>query len=400
MVQGSTFAQPLRGLRGMAVVLLCGAALTGCSKKITLGTASTPREVFRNWTAFGGDLARTNYRERTVRPPLYNIWTYKTSSAAGTTLISANGSLYFATLDGRLDALDVVTGERLGRVKLPDNTESTCTYHEGHLYIALRYGEKTLSKYHIASGDYIWKIDAGDIASEPLVTDDAIFVSALYRHIDRYDPATGQKVWSFTTEDQHRSSPALWGNTLVVGCDNGTIYALDAETGKLTWQLETGGAVFATPVITNGHVYAGSVDSLFYAVDVLTGRPTWQFKTESPIFQSAASNHTYVTVGGTDGQVYCFDAVSGKLAWFYDAPSPISTPPLITGEVVYFGTLAKKFYALELETGRELWSFTTAGRIRTAPILWDDYVMVASEDKFVYAFSPKQPAAAREGTNP
>ena len=349
-----------------------------------------------NWTTYAGGPTRTSFRDDPIKPPLYNIWTYKATSAIGPTLIAVDGVVYFTTLDGRLDALDIATGDRRGRTKLPDNIEGTCTYADGYLFIALRFGDKTLRKYDVAKGDFVWRIDAGDIASEPLVTHDAIYVSALYRHIDRYDPLTGDKVWSYATKDQHRSSPALAGKTLVVGCDNGSVYALNADSGELKWKANAAGAVFATPVISEGKVFLGSVDSVFYALDIKTGVVDWQFKTQSPIYQTAAANGERVLVGGSDGHLYCFQVTTGEMLWTFDAASGVSTPALILGDVIYFGTLGKQYIGLDLETGEDLWHFSTRGRVRTAPVVWGDYILGASEDKFVYAFSRTMPSASKQ----
>ena len=43
----------------------------------------------------------------------------------------------------------------------------------------------------------IWKVDAGDIASEPLIHDNSVYVSALYEHVDSYDLRNGHKTMEF-----------------------------------------------------------------------------------------------------------------------------------------------------------------------------------------------------------
>jgi len=386
----------------LSIAAVSASGLISCAGKVSVKGHTVTHADVPNWITYAVGPTRMGFRDQTMRPPLYNIWTYKATSAIGPTLVAVDGIAYLTTLDGRLDALDIATGERLGRTKLPDNIEGTCTYSDGYLYVALRFGDKTLRKYDIAKGDFVWRIDAGDIASEPLVTHDAVYVSALYNHIDRYDALTGDKVWTYKTKDQHRSSPALSENTLVVGCDDGSIYALNADSGELKWQANAAAAVFATPVLSAGKIFLGSADSMFYALDIKTGVVDWQFKTRSPIYQSASATEERVLVGGSDGQFYCFQITDGEMLWTYDARSGVSTPALILGDVVYFGTLGKKYFALDLETGQDLWQFSTRGRVRTAPVVWGDYILGASEDRFVYAFSKTMTGAAKQtkGTSP
>ncbi|MFQ5648954.1 MAG: PQQ-binding-like beta-propeller repeat protein [bacterium] len=376
-------------------ILVLTLSSAACNKTFVLKEKFTRNAVGQNWTLFGGDSARLNYRDRALRPPLRLKWTYKATSAVGSSLVVANGVAYVPTLDGRLDVVSIATGERLGRVKLRDNLEATCTYFEDQLYIAYRYGEATLAKYDLITGKTEWEVDAGDIASEPLATDEGIYVAALYRHIDKYDPATGEKLWSYESKDQHRSSPALSHNTLVVGCDNGTIYALSPKSGKLRWKAETGASVFATPVIDNETVFVGSLDSVFYALNLHDGSLLWSFRAEAPLFQAAGTDGVHVVFGATDGHFYCMNNKTGELRWAFRAQSVVSTAPLISGEVVYFGALDQKYYCLNLEDGRELWNFTTRGRIRTSPVAWGEYLLGASEDKYLYAFTSPENIAAQ-----
>ncbi|MFQ5823118.1 MAG: PQQ-binding-like beta-propeller repeat protein [bacterium] len=347
-------------------------------------TKSNP--TVQNWNLFGGTPQRVNYREKTLLPPLKFYWEYKASSAISPTLVAVDGILYFATLDGRIYALNIESAKRIGRNKSEENNEATCAYYRGNLIIASRYGDLTLSNYNLDKGKYLWKIDAGDIASEPLVADGGIFISALYNHIDKYHFGTGEKLWTFKTEDQHRSSPALSKNILVVGCDNGMIYGLNANSGKMKWKYKTGASVFATPTIWDETVFVGSSDSTFYALNLSDGSVLWTFRANDAIIQSSATDGNKVVFGSNDGQIYCLNVLSGQEQWRFQAKSVVSTPPLISGKVLYFGSLDSRYYCLSLENGNELWQYETKGRIRTAPIVWGNYLLGASEDKYIYAF--------------
>ncbi len=377
------------------ILLFCILLILSCRKGLRI-EEELKDNAHANWTLFGGQSERGNSMYSGLTPPLETAWVYKATSAIGPTLLAVDGLVYFVTLDGRLDAVDIATGERVNRLKLSAQTEGTCAYFDGDLYVAYRYGEKTLGRIDLAKGKYLWNIDAGDIASEPLVTDDGVFVSALYKHIDKYDLTTGDKKWRFETEDQHRSSPALSDGILVVGCDNGTIYALNADSGKLVWKVQSGASVFATPAIVDQSVFVGSADSVFYALNLKTGEELWRSKVEAPIIQSAAGNGEKVVFGSTDGDITCLSAATGETLWRFSAKSVVSTAPLVASKVVYFGSLDNNYYALDLENGEELWRFTTRGRVRTSPVIWGDYLLGASEDKFLFAFSASGERASKE----
>ena len=359
-------------------------------RKITLKDTSISPSHGEDWALAGGKPTRVSFLEQTVAPPLKHLWTYKASAAIGPTMVAVDGALYLSTLNGRIEAVDIVTGERFGSTNTQTTYAAACAYFSKHLVLASRYGDKTLAKYDLKRGRYVWEIDAGDIASEPLVTPNAVYVSALYSHIDRYDLATGERVWTFKTEDQHRSSPALHLNSLVTGCDNGTLYAVDADSGGLNWQMKAGASFFATPVIWEESVFIGSADSIFYAIKLKDGQVEWTFSAQAPLYQAAATDGSVVLFGASNGLFYCLDGATGEEKWRFQAKGGISTAPLIAGEVVYFGSLDRRYYCLRLDDGEELWNFEARGRVRTAPIIWNQYVIGASEDRYVYAFAPAE----------
>lgn len=338
------------------------------------------------WSQAGGAAERDGQRAATLAPPFNVAWDYSATSAIGPTLVVAEGIVYISTLDGRVDAIDIATGDRLARKKAEGSFDATIAYVDRSLVIASRYGGKTLAMLDLMKGKYVWQIDAGDIATEPLIADGFVYVAALYKHIDKYDLKSGEKKWSFKTEELLHSSPAFAEGILVAGCDDGKLYALDSDDGGLLWKFGTGASINATPVISSGVVFAGSTDSLLYAVDLHSGKLKWSFRAEGPIFQRAATTSDDVVFGSTDGLLHCLDALTGKPRWQYQAGSVISTAPLISGDVIYFGSLDKNYYAVTLDKGDHLWSYETKGRVRTDPVAWGDYIFGASEDKNLFAF--------------
>lgn len=367
----------------------CLLAFLACKKTLKVDTIYLTEISEEDWPLYGSAPERSNYSTTSLRPPLENLWIYKASSAIGPGLVTANGIVYANTLDGRLDAIDIKTGNRIAQIKNDENIETTSAFFDGDLFIASRYGSETLARMDLEEAKVLWRIGAGDIATEPLVDETGVYISAIYQHIDKYDLETGDQLWSYKTEDQLHSSPAIAENIVVVGSDDGTIYALNAQDGILIWKLETGAAIFSTPALYNKQVFVGSLDSTFYAIHLIDGTLNWKYKTSYPIFQTAAIDEDKnVFFGDSNGSFYCLNQASGELNWTFSASSSISTSPLVARDIVYFGSLDQKYYALSTGDGKELWSFTTYGRIRTAPVIWKDYLIGASEDKYIFCFKP------------
>ena len=360
---------------------------SGCSK-IKIVHFKTEPPLIKNWELYGGNPARTNFHPEDISLPLKLKWRYDATSAIGKTILAVDGILYFTTLDGRLYAVDIESGKKIGQKKI--NVAATPAYQDKNLILGFRYGDDTLFKYNLKTGKYDWKIDAGDIASEPLVLDEKIIVTALYNHIDLYDSKNGMRIWQTKTPDQIRSSPASKNNRIVFGCDGGFVYAVENLTGAIIWKFKTGAAVQATPVIDDTIVYVGSRDKKFYAISLNSGKLLWNFEAGGQLLEAAALNEQFVIFGSTDSKIYCLDRFSGKEIWTFEAKSAISTSPLICRDKVFFGSLDNFYYALALKNGAELWKYQTKGRVKTNPVIWGNYLIGASENNHVYLFSPEQ----------
>ncbi|MFZ5518416.1 MAG: PQQ-binding-like beta-propeller repeat protein [Candidatus Zhuqueibacterota bacterium] len=358
-------------------------ALVSCAKiKYIQPMQSTDAAL--NWPMFGGNPARNNVYPGALTLPLELIWHFKASSAIESYLSVVDGAVFFGTKDGRIVSLDIRTGEKIGNIKM--DVASTFTVADTNVIIARRYGDKTLFSYDLRKSKMKWGVDAGDISSEPLVFGASIIVTALYNHIDLYELRSGVRIWQTKIKEQIRSSPAVSGNIIVFGADDGVVYAVKKIDGAILWTYATGSSVVATPAIFNDTVYIGSSDRTLYALNAADGALKWTFSAEGQILQSAAVNDTVLLFSSTDSHVYCLNPATGALNWKFEAQSVISTSPLICNDKVVFGSLDRHLYLVDLQTGKELWKYQTRGRIRTMPVVWGDYLIAASENNDVYAF--------------
>ncbi len=369
------------------ILFISGLILNGCSSCIVKRELLSP-ELHQNWTMFGGDDARTHRSHKDLKPPLKLLWRESVGSAIEKTLLAADGILYFGTKDGRIFLRDIHTGEDICSEKM--TYAATCCYANHHLYVARRYGNNTLYDLNLTTGKYDWKIDAGDIASEPLITSNSIIVTALYKHIDLYTLESGVKIWSFETDDQIRSSPARAGSKVIFGCDDGFVYAVSYDSGNLQWKYETNGAVIANPVIDikNNLALIGSSDFNFYALDLENGNLVWKYSTDGQILNGGALSKDKIIFSSNDKNLYCLHVKTGEKIWTARSDAVIGACPLISGEHVFWGSLDHHLYAAHLKNGTIEWKYKTKGRIRTTPVIWGNYLVAASEDDHIFVFQP------------
>jgi outer membrane protein assembly factor BamB len=377
----------------LAGLLFVTLFLSACSRPLRI--AETDRFAgIPDWPRFGGDLQNRHVSSKLLRPPLQLVWTKKASAAIGQSLVVVDGIVYFATMDGRIYAVDALSGRQLWRKKTKRRIETTCVYAQGSLVLALRYGRDTLRRYDLTRRKFLWKVRAGSIETEPLVAEDEVYVASVYGGLRSYDFATGSQRWVFKADGQLHSSPALADSLVVFGSDRGDVYAVRRFDGGQEWRFRAGSPVLAAPAVAKGRVYIGDYAGSLYALDAATGSVVWKVDAGGKIVQAAASDGTRVIVGTARHKVLALAADSGEPLWEFSAESVISTSPLITPNLVYIGSLDHYYYALDLESGNLVWRFKTKGRVRTDPVVWDGRLFGASEDNWVYSFTPGEPGTA------
>ncbi len=94
--------------------------------------------------------------------------------------------------------------------------------------------------------------------------------------LDLNYPNFGSTLWSQPLSGSVNSQPVLLGSTLYVGCDDGTLYALDAATGTVQWQVDTRSPISTGLANEDGVLYFATAGDdaagpAFWAVDTNSG---------------------------------------------------------------------------------------------------------------------------------
>lgn len=180
--------------------------------------------------------------------------------------IAPDGTVYVATLGGRLYALSPERLTRKWRFSTSDGIASSPAIGaDGTVYVASLDGRL----YAIApDGKERWRLPTEkELHSSPAIgPDGTIYLGSLDGHLYAIG-SDGQERWRFQMGGPVFSSPAIAADgTIYVGSNDGILYALTAE-GKRKWGLKTGGEIRSSPVIApDGTVYIASKDGLLYAV--------------------------------------------------------------------------------------------------------------------------------------
>jgi outer membrane protein assembly factor BamB len=110
---------------------------------------------------------------------------------------------------------------------------------------------------------------------------------------------------------------------VVVGADNGKLYAVDVTNGVKKWEFKTGDWIRAAPAIVGEKVIFGSWDRCVYALSLADGKPLWRYVTNHEIHASPAVYKGRVLVGSGDWIAYGLNLETGKPDWHRLGSGPI-----------------------------------------------------------------------------
>lgn len=132
--------------------------------------------------------------------------------------------------------------------------------------------------FDLATGDAVWKVSAGSgIAVDLVEHDGRIYAFTLQSEVIAFDPADGSTIWRRPFHRKgaiHRFMglvPTVAGSTLVVGCLDGVVRALDLKDGATIWERDLGARVSSSILHARDCVVTGTADSTWHQIAMADG---------------------------------------------------------------------------------------------------------------------------------
>ena len=152
-----------------------------------------------------------------------------------------------------------------------------------------------------------------------------------------------KEAWVFKAEWGIKSSAAIVGGQVFIGCDDGHLFALDLETGEKKWAFKTEGAVESSPLVLGDGVFVGSADGALYHLSAQDGSVRWKYQTDDQIlgapnwYQLPGQEHPWIIVGSYDFRLHCIRSNDGSKVWDYETGNYINGSPAISQGKTVFG---------------------------------------------------------------
>ena len=318
-----------------------------------------------------------------------------------------DGRVLVGNLEGRVLAFDASSGAEVWEAETGVRISSTAGIGEGMAVFGALDGE--VVALDAASGNERWRARvSSEVLAPPAVSRGVVVVRAYDGRTFGLDAATGERRWLYdrglpTLTLRGNGAPAIAGNTVYAGYDDGRVVALRLEDGSVVWEqvvaVGEGRSDIARMVdvegllgIGAGEVYAVSYQGQVAALATESGVPLWSREFSSHGGLQLAGDR--VLVSDAAGALFALDRRSGAALWKMDAlANRWLTTPVVQGDYAVVGDLEGWLHWIALESG-ELAGRTRIGRdpIRATPVVSADgtlYAMTVDGDLSALRVAPR-----------
>ena len=268
-----------------------------------------------------------------------------------------DGSVYFGSGDTNVYALDAATGSLKWKFKTGDVVHASPAISGGRVFIGS--WDSYFYALDAGNGKEIWRFKTGEdpdihnqvgIQSSAAVADGVVYFGCRDSKFYAVDAASGKERWSYSNKGSWViSSPAvLDGKVYFATSDTGLFHAFEAKSGgSPLFTLDFNHwVVFSSPAIAGETVYIGSNQGRLNAVDLKTRKVAWTFETEG----ARKNGSAYTKSDGTPNYEAAYfdffydDMVSGLQKMM--SVGAVLSSPVVDGNSVYFGSTDGNVYAL------------------------------------------------------
>ncbi|MGP1939608.1 MAG: outer membrane protein assembly factor BamB [Arsenophonus sp. ET-DL9-MAG3] len=279
--------------------------------------------------------------------------------------------VYAADRKGTVKSMDATSGkilwsinlsEQIGFLKVNLSTvlSSGLTISGDKLYIGTEIGKViALSKIN---GKIIWEKDvAGEVLSQPVVSDGILLVHTSNGVLQALDSQTGQNKWNInldisTLSIRGKSTPAIAYGIVIVGSDTGRITAIMLDQGQIIWQQYI------------SKIYGITEIDRLHDIDI------------TPVIDI---NSGTIFVIAYNGDLVAIDIHSSKIIWKCSIGSVNNI--IVSNNIIYLVDQNNYMLAIYKNNGVILWTQNAlSDRNLTAPIIYDGYLVVGDQNGYLY----------------
>jgi outer membrane protein assembly factor BamB len=291
--------------------------------------------------------------------------------------------IYAATANGNVISVNKKTGALDWRIKnktpllagpvvngddLAINTDASSV-----ILLDRKSGKKT-SEVKIAS----------DALAKPLLIQDRIYLKTINGMLYSINLKTGKKKWTYEHGSPEiilkaSSSPAKYGQTVVVGFSDGELIGFDEHNGHIQWQRHIAFArgasdierlvdIDTNPIIDGSNIYIATYQGEVGCYSIDASDFIWH-KSASTYHDLAFEDYTLVMVDSKD-TIWAFNKNTGQVLWKQNGLRARGlTAPVIWNHQIWVGDKMGVLHGIDIQSGDFIGQISLPGSVISAPVV-------------------------------
>ena len=230
-----------------------------------------------------------------------------------------------------------------------------------------------------------WRRSYSDpVTSSPVIVGESIVFGCRDGGVYALDRVSGAPLWRFAASSGVGASPTVHGDRIIVADYNGYAYVLDTDDGKEVWRKKVGTKMVSSPAVSGERVLFCDIDGNAYCLSAADGGLLWKKSTRGRIRGSPVSGGAVFFVPSYDGYVYAFSAGTGEVVWRVGLGRPVSATPAVWEGCVLIGGADGGVRCLDGATGTPKWNLMTGDAVKSSLAVSGDKALFGSNDGCIY----------------
>lgn len=303
--------------------------------------------------------------------------------------------IYTADSNGTVQATNKNTGKMVWSKQLKQGIVSGPAVGDGYLAVGTSASQVALLKQ--TDGQLVWKSRvSSDALSKPAIANQKVIAKTIDGNLFAFDLVTGKKIWVVDHGApslilKAGSSPAVMGNTVLVGFSDGKLDAVDMNLGHVMWQrsiayasgssdVESLVGIDADPIVRSGVVYLATYQGYIGAFSLENGQFIWNKPAST--YKNMAIDDSALYYTDSHDVLWSLDRQTGQVKWKQSALKArgLSEPVLLNNNQLVVGDKTGYLHLISTQTGEQLARTQLSGAIDIAPNVSgrNIYVMTAN----------------------
>lgn len=286
----------------------------------------------------GAPVAHAQIVPLSLSKPLTVGWFMKSTETTNITPAADDKQFYVPASNGEVWCLATTDGHLLWKAEIGGQLTAPPLSDGRALYIASESEKDSEGKTGIlravsgTTGITLWtRRIARPLQGALAQTQTHIYGGAADGQIYCINKIDGVNAWLVKDEGAFRSQPLVSNERLFIGGDSGSLLAMDINSGKTLWRYRTQSPVRSNIVMQNGRIFYGTTNGSIYAVDARTGRVRWQTRAGAGV-QSLNASTRGLVVASYDNFVYHLSLKNGNKLWKRQLSGRITAQPVFADD--------------------------------------------------------------------